>query len=287
MKHIKKLLALALVAITILAVAVPAMAAYSTMYVSVRPGETVRLRNAPNTKATVLVNIPHGTAVSADYYNSNWFRVKYKGYNGFMMSKFLSNSNPGSGSGSTGTPTAGKIVVNSGTVNVRSGPGTNYNSITQLSNGAKITYYAGATQTGSGYTWYRCTGAQWSGYGYIATNYVVQDSGTSGGTLPGVTGNGPNSTVSAQDIRNGNGVWKLDTKTKHPQIAQMQNMLNTAVGKWGNDIGHIAADGVFGEKTRYMVNAFKNSHTVRLRNADIMDQAGLLKLELLTGQTIQ
>lgn len=97
MKHIKKLLALALVAITILAVAVPAMAAYSTMYVSVRPGETVRLRNAPNTKATVLVNIPHGTAVSADYYNSNWFRVKYQQYTGYMMSKFITSNDPNGG----------------------------------------------------------------------------------------------------------------------------------------------------------------------------------------------
>ena len=182
MKHLKKLIALAMVAATVLAVAVPAMAAYSTMYVNVGAGQTVRLRNAPNTNGTVLINIPHGTAVQAEYYNSTWHKVKYSSYTGYMMSTFLSTSNPGGGTGgSGGTPTAGKIQVSSGPVNVRAGAGTNYASIAQLNNGAKITYYAGVTYSGSGYTWYRCTGSQWSGDGYIATNYVVPDTGSGGG----------------------------------------------------------------------------------------------------------
>ncbi|MGI6635418.1 MAG: hypothetical protein ACOX7B_09635 [Christensenellales bacterium] len=94
MKHMKKFLALALVAMTILAVTIPAMAAYSTMYVNVGAGQTVRLRKTASTSGVILANIPHGTSVQAEYYNSTWHRVRYNGTNGFMMSKFLSDSNP-------------------------------------------------------------------------------------------------------------------------------------------------------------------------------------------------
>lgn len=94
MKHMKKLIALALVAMTVLAVAVPAMAAYSTMYVNVGAGQTVRLRSQPQSGENVLINVPHGSAVQAEYYNSTWHRVKYSGYTGFMQSQFLSNTNP-------------------------------------------------------------------------------------------------------------------------------------------------------------------------------------------------
>lgn len=94
MKHMKKLLALALVAMTVLAVAVPAMAAYSTMYVNVGVGQTVRLRSQPNSGDNVLINVPHGSAVEAERYNGTWHRVKYSGYTGYMMSSFLSTTNP-------------------------------------------------------------------------------------------------------------------------------------------------------------------------------------------------
>ena len=94
MKLMKKLIALAMVAATLLAIAVPVMAAYSTMYVNVGAGQTVRLRATASSSGTVLINIPHGTAVQAEYYNTTWHRVKYNGYSGFMMSSYLSSTNP-------------------------------------------------------------------------------------------------------------------------------------------------------------------------------------------------
>lgn len=211
MKYMKKILALALISVSLLSICLPAMAVYSTMYVSIKEGSTVRLRKTPNLKAMVYINVPHGTPVLAEHYNSDWFRVKYGEYTGYMMSKYIKSNKP--------------------------------NEETQPS--------------------------------------------PNNGSLPGVTGLGANSKVSAQDIRNGRGVWVKDTKTKHPQIAQMQNMLNEAIELWGLDIGHLKADGVFGEKTRYMVNAFKNSHNVKLSNVNIMDQAGLLKLEEIVKEKIK
>lgn len=90
----KKFIALVLVLVSIFSLASTAMAAYSTMYINCDKGETVRLRNEPSTKGTVLINIPRGTAVQAEKYNSSWHKVSYSGYNGYMMSSFLSSTPP-------------------------------------------------------------------------------------------------------------------------------------------------------------------------------------------------
>lgn len=90
----KKFIALALVIVSVFALASTALAAYSTMYINCPVGETVRLRSSPSTSGTVLINIPRGTAVQAESYNSTWHRVSYNGYNGYMMSSFLSSSRP-------------------------------------------------------------------------------------------------------------------------------------------------------------------------------------------------
>jgi len=101
MKNIKKILALALVVISVFSVVVTAMAVYSTMYVdgNVGVGSTVRLRKTPSTSGTILTNIPYGTAVQAEYYNSTWHKVIWTNpsgttYNGYMMSSYLSTSVP-------------------------------------------------------------------------------------------------------------------------------------------------------------------------------------------------
>ena len=101
MKHIKKFLALALVVISVFTVVITAMAAYSTMYVDgdVGVGSTVRLRKTPSSSGTILTNIPYGTAVQAEYYNSTWHKVTWTNpsgttYNGYMMSSYLSTTNP-------------------------------------------------------------------------------------------------------------------------------------------------------------------------------------------------
>lgn len=94
MKAFKKILAVALIAVSVMAIAAPAMAAYSTMYVDCPLGETVRLRKTPSTSGVILANIPRGTAVQAEYYNSTWHKVQYNGNTGYMMSSFLSSSIP-------------------------------------------------------------------------------------------------------------------------------------------------------------------------------------------------
>ena len=90
----KRLVALALVIVSVFSVSAVAFAEYNTMYIDCPVGETVRLREGPGTSYGVLTNIRYGTAVQAEYYNSSWYKVKYNGYTGYMMDDFLSTTRP-------------------------------------------------------------------------------------------------------------------------------------------------------------------------------------------------
>lgn len=91
---IKCIVALALVIVSVFAMSSVALAEYNTMYINCPVGETVRLREGPGTSYGVVVKIPYGTAVQAEYYNSSWYKVKYNNYSGYMMAEFLSSTRP-------------------------------------------------------------------------------------------------------------------------------------------------------------------------------------------------
>lgn len=57
----------------------------------VHPDRTyVNLRNAPSQESgKVLVKVPHGADVTVLSYGSTWTKVRYKGYTGYMMTRFL------------------------------------------------------------------------------------------------------------------------------------------------------------------------------------------------------
>ena len=71
---------------------------------------------------------------------------------------------------------ASNEATHTGTVNVsdvlrvRSGPGTNYNSLGTLSPKAEVTIY-GEAVAGGNYNWYKI--AYGSGFGYVAANYII------------------------------------------------------------------------------------------------------------------
>ena len=102
MKHLKKLVALAMVAATILAVAVPAMAATTTKYVSAPqgPGYTVNIRQSKSTSSTKLDAPTHGSAIYVSADDGTWSTVSYYNpntaitSNGYMQSAYLVSSVP-------------------------------------------------------------------------------------------------------------------------------------------------------------------------------------------------
>lgn len=86
------------------------------MYVyNIPTNETVRLRKTASTKGTILVNVPYGKEVEASASSTTgWHKATYKGYSGYMMSKFLTSTKPSGGNtgGSSNTGTSsGNLTV--------------------------------------------------------------------------------------------------------------------------------------------------------------------------------
>ena len=151
------------------------------------------------------------------------------------------------GSGTTsGTPTDG--VIKGTSVRVRKEPNTTSAILTQVNTGDKVTYYAGESYSGSGYSWYRCTSSKWSGDGYIATNYVVKDDGSAS------SGSGDYSIQATVDTsKHGNGgtvnlrskPWKSGssiTSIGNGKTIYVKNMTGTWLpAKFGTQTGYIMA----------------------------------------------
>ena len=75
----------------------------ATMYVyNIPTDETVNLRKTASSNGTILVRVPYGKPVQASYYNSTWHSATYNDYSGYIMSKYLTSTNPNGGSSGGG-----------------------------------------------------------------------------------------------------------------------------------------------------------------------------------------
>lgn len=75
----------------------------ATMYVyNIPTNETVNLRKTASGSATIVDRVPYGKAVQASYYNSDWHSASYNGKSGYIMSKYLTTTDPNGGGGNTG-----------------------------------------------------------------------------------------------------------------------------------------------------------------------------------------
>lgn len=151
----------------------------STMYVcNIPSNETVNLRKTASSSGTILTRVGYGKPVEASVYDSSWHNASYNGYTGYIMSKYLSATDPNGGSsgGATGTTATG--TINGTSVRVRTSPSTSASILCQVNTGDVVNYFVGETYSGSGYTWYRCRSSKWTGDGYIASKYVTTSSGS-------------------------------------------------------------------------------------------------------------
>ena len=141
-----------------------------TAYVLVNPSSgTVNLRRTAATTATILDRIPKGTQVKNNSYtvdknNKVWYNVTYNGKTGYVVGDFVEAV--GTVSGGTGDSGAGinlsdpgqdigkSLVVNTGSVNIRSNAGTNYSIVGKVDKGTVIVPLSYATGT-DGLVWYK------------------------------------------------------------------------------------------------------------------------------------
>lgn len=226
MKFWKKFVALALVLATILSVVVTAQAAFSTMYVNCPEGETVRLRKTASSSGTILLNIPRGTAVQAEAYDSTWHKVIYGDTTGYMMSSFLSTNPPDSNDNYITmyvTCTPGE------TVNLRKSATTSASIVVRIPNGTAVQakYYNSS--------WYQVKYGSYSGY-MMATYLTTTD---------------PNADVTGYEKYLSKDLLKLTSKGQ--AVTNLQLMLNAKGYSCGT------ADGIFGTNTETAVKNFQRA----------------------------
>ena len=61
-------------------------------YVNTPNKGTVNLRTEPSTNSKVLAQVPYGTELEVSLATGDWSQVNYKNLNGYIMNKFLGDS---------------------------------------------------------------------------------------------------------------------------------------------------------------------------------------------------
>lgn len=112
-------------------------------------GSTLRLRSEPNTGSSVLTKLPHNSQVDViDQADAGWYHVSYKGMEGYVSADYLIVTEDGeepaapAASADTSSDTSSDQVADAmyikvlqGPLNIRTGPGTDYDRVGQLSVG--------------------------------------------------------------------------------------------------------------------------------------------------------
>ncbi|MCL1965238.1 MAG: SH3 domain-containing protein [Firmicutes bacterium] len=167
-----------------------------TEYVLIDPvSGTVNLRKTAATNATILERIPKGTQAKNGGYTVDangkiWYKVTYNGTTGYVLGDYIkavgvvSDSSTPVVSASDPIRDIGKtLTVNTNSVNIRKGAGSEYAIIGKLDKGAAIVPVSYSLGDKDGMVWY-CFQYNSSTKGYIRADYLT---GTS--TINEMSGN--------------------------------------------------------------------------------------------------
>ena len=183
MPHLKRLVHTALIAAAILLFAGQA---YALSYgAGIVTGDDLRLRAEPSTSASVLDTLASGThVVVLEDARDGWYKVSYQNKTGYLSADYLEVSTQAEADLGNG-----KVTTEGSTLNVRSGPGTDYDKVTSLYNGAVVKI------TGIDSGWFKIEHAGKTGYvssDYLTTTSAAQSSNGYGPTADttGTIGNG-------------------------------------------------------------------------------------------------
>lgn len=237
-----RLIALALAAVLLLALAIPACADTITMYVYTENGKSLNVRDGMSTSAKVIGTIPFGGKVDTVSEHANhWMEILYKGQTAFVMSRFLVETKPAAKP--TPKPTektdrekeleelnkqlrslkpladSVNLVVRpsrvSGWVNFRVGPGVAAARIASFSDG-KVLQAIGETAK-----WYQAIDPETNRTGFISKNYVTVQP-----RLMGVTATNTSEQLGSLNV---NGKFNLQCKMPQDYTLQVTNMMGTQI----------------------------------------------------------
>ena len=126
-------------------------------------GNAVNVRSGPGTNYASLGKVNKGDKLFSTDKSDNWYQVEYGGGTGYIIEDYVTI---GTGGFYTAVD-SGTLAVNGIDVNIRSGPGTEYQSIGQVSRGTTLTI------TGKSDNWYQVSYN--GGTGYIIEDYVIRN----------------------------------------------------------------------------------------------------------------
>ncbi|MBQ4360406.1 MAG: SH3 domain-containing protein [Proteobacteria bacterium] len=100
--------------------------------------ESLNVREGPSTDYTSIGYLHNGDRVTVIGESNGWYKITYGGREAWISGKYVEKSN-----GSTNPPPQQtgtfEVVVSATTLNVRTGPSTDYSKIGALSSGARVT----------------------------------------------------------------------------------------------------------------------------------------------------
>ena len=163
--------------------------------------DVLNIRSGAGTGYGVIGTLTYNSSVSVISNSNGWSQISHNGTTGYVSSDYLdfSGSSSSSGSGSSSSESASNSgVVTADFLNVRSGAGTGYRVIGELSEGYRVSIISSSNG------WYEIN---YNGTtGYVSADYI-NTSSTEGTVTPGysVTGKVAIVTADALNVRSGAG----------------------------------------------------------------------------------
>jgi len=215
---------------------------------------SLNVRSGAGTNYSVIGSLSNGSKVEIVEISGSWYKIKYGSGYGYVSKDYVtvssssnsgnSNNNNSNSGNNTATTQSGTIKVN-GSLNVRSGAGTNYSVIGSLSNRSKVEI---VETIGS---WHKIKYG--SGYGYVSKDYVtVSSSSNSGSSNNSNGGNNTVTTAQSGTIKvNGSLNVRSGAGTSHSIIGSLSNRSKVEIvetsGNWhkikyGSGYGYVSKD---------------------------------------------
>lgn len=191
-------------------------------------GSSVNMRSGAGTSYSVLATFAKGTEVEITGKTGNWYAIRHNGKSGYISADYLSvsssssSSTTTSSSGSTEKGKTGSVIGTS--VRMRSGPGTNYDTLGYYSNGVTMTVL------GSENGWYKVSYNGKTGY-IIAQYFRVNPEST--GTTEG-------------EIRGSDVNMRLGPGTNYGIVATYQKGTKVNVSGTSGDWYEVSVNGKYG-----------------------------------------
>ncbi|MEY9869511.1 beta-N-acetylglucosaminidase/uncharacterized protein YgiM (DUF1202 family) [Peribacillus sp. B2I2] len=143
-------------------------------YVNVSTGSLI-MRKSGADSASVVAKLTRGTQVTVYSESKGWAKIKANGKDGYVSTKYLSATKPGTVTKAAATVKTTTKYVNASTLNMRKSAIVSSSIITRLSKGTKVTVYSES----NGWAKIKANGKD----GYVSTKYLSAAKPGSGSTV--------------------------------------------------------------------------------------------------------